>query len=214
MGFYISGTSTITLNGTNPGQAVNFVNCLGGTGTGGNNTAVQIANNIFAGPGNLNFTNCSGGSGGSSNYGVFLNGSVAVSASNINAADCYGGVVGSDIGFYVSGATLGQSTTGRISILAGSLGTGSNENGIQVDASGSIVVGDSGTISLFGMGGGLYSSSTGTTNYGVRFSNAILSAGFDSGSGLNTINVTRIGGYGNGGHHHGVQIDALSELLT
>ena len=55
--------------------------------------------------GTLNFINITGGSGGTHNYGVFVNqgNTAALVASSIIALDCMGGTgTGSDIGFYVT----------------------------------------------------------------------------------------------------------------
>jgi hypothetical protein len=188
-------TLTVNLNGTNPNNSLNFINCLGGSG-GNTNTGVQIAGS-FTHQGNLTFQNCTGGSGGTGMHGVFLNGAFTVAASNITSVDCMSGAgTGTDVGFYVSGSTLGNSATGRISIQGGSLGTGSSEVGIKVDTSGALVIGNGGTINLNGIGGGLYTGS-GTANHGVHFNTGSITAGV-SGSALNTINITGIGGAGSG----------------
>jgi hypothetical protein len=207
MGVYYAGT-TVTLNGTNPSNSLNLINCTGGSGSGGNNSGVQLANAGFSTSGTWTIENATGGNGGQSNHGVFVNG-IAVSAANITAVDCLGGPgIGSDIGFYVANSgTLGNTNTHRISIGGGSLGTGSNEVGIKVDTSGAITVGDTGTIALFGIGGGFYNGS-GSGNYGVSFTTATLNAGLSGSSGLNTINVTGIGGSGIGSSQAGVNIGA------
>ena len=69
-------------------------------------------------------------------------------------------------------------------------------------------MGDGGTISLKGTGGGLYSNSSGTTNYGVELAGATLIAG-NGGATVNTINISGAGGMGTTGVHHGVNIPSL-----
>jgi hypothetical protein len=129
----------------------------------------------------------------------------SVSAPVIIASDVMGGPgTGSDYGFYVvSGNTLGSLATNVLSITAGSLGTGSNEYGINL--SGTLQVGNGGTMTLNGTGGGVYSGA-GTNNHGIFFNAAVLLAGTDVGTGQNTINVTGMGGSGSGGSHFGVSI--------
>ena len=123
--------------------------------------------------------------------------------------DIYGGPgTGTDIGFNNSG-TIGSATiTKLISISAGSLGTGSSEIGISNN--GTIQVSDGGTITLNGTGGGSYNNGLGATNYGIQLSGGAISAGLSTGSGVNTINITGIGGTGGAGQHHGVIISAAT----
>ena len=117
--------------------------------------------------GSLNFRNCVGGTGSVGSpttlqHGVFVTGSMA--APVISATDCYSGPgSNTDVGFYVNGGTVGSSATHLVSITGGSLGTGTGAVGVQVDTSGQIIVGNGGTISLNGSGGGLYNG-TGATN--------------------------------------------------
>ena len=67
-------------------------------------------------------------------------------------------------GVYVgSGITLGGSTANQIRLTGSSLGTGSFEFGIKVDSTGVIQVGDGGTLSLKGSGGGLYNGTAPAT---------------------------------------------------
>ncbi|TPW14023.1 MAG: Uncharacterized protein FD130_1457, partial [Halothiobacillaceae bacterium] len=75
---------------------------------------------------------------------------------------------------------------------------------------GSVVVGNGGTISLTGSGGGLYSS-TGSGNYGIYLNTATISAG-NGGSATNTITLTGIGGAGVGGSNYGIYAAAALTL--
>ena len=174
---------------------LNFINVVGGSG-GSFNYGVEFATPVTVVSGGINFSNVVGGSGGTNEHGVYV--PFAVTSTSIIATDCYGGQgTGTDIGFYITtGGSLGSSITNQISITAGSLGTGSNEVGIQVDGSGQIVVNDGGTITLNGSGGGLYNGA-GANNHGVTLSGAILTAG-NGGSSATTINISGIGGHGRG----------------
>ena len=114
---------------------------------------------------------------------------------------------------FESGSQLGSSTTEIISIEAGSLGSGSNENGIQVGNSSTactVQVGNGGTITMIGTGGGLYSNNTspGGTCYGINISGANFTAGNGNSSPV-SINFTGIGGQGSNGtnaNNYGVAI--------
>ncbi|HSX11413.1 MAG TPA: filamentous hemagglutinin N-terminal domain-containing protein, partial [Chlamydiales bacterium] len=197
---------SMNISGTNQNISFNFLNCLGGHGTGGGNSGVQMSGLIVTFPGFLTFQNCVGGSGGQNNHGVFFTTSMEfISASNIIATDCLGGPgTGNDIGFFVSVGRLGDTTAERISISAGSLGTGSNEVGIQLNPANAIVVGNGGTINLVGTGGGFYNGG-GSSNHGVFFNTgSTIAAGVGGSAGLNTISITGLGGSGSGGNHMGV----------
>ncbi len=206
-GINIDTSIAVNLNSTSPANSLNFLNCLGGSG-GTSNYGVNFATSLSLANGSLNFQNIAGGSGGSGttgHHGVMINSGVTVTAPAIIASDCTGGPgAGSDIGFYVNGGTLGSSIANQISVMGGSLGGGSSEVGIQVDTSGQIIVGNNGTIALFGTGGGVYNGS-GSNNNGVLFNGCTLTAG-NGGSQATTINVTGIGGSGSGGTHYGVDI--------
>ena len=121
------------------------MNCVGGTGLGFN-YGMSFGAPLTMVHGALNFTNCRG-TGSNKNYGVLL--ASAVSAPAIIARDCFGGQgTSSDEGFRIA-AALGSAATNAISITAGSLGTGSNEIGIDVNST--IQVGDAGIISRMGL---------------------------------------------------------------
>jgi filamentous hemagglutinin family protein len=192
----------INLNNTNPASALNFINCVGGSG-GSNNDGIDFVGSFTLAQGSLNFKNVVGGSGGTGADGVVINSGKTVTAPAILATDCYGGPgTGTDIGFFINGGTLGSSLANQISISAGSLGTGSNEVGIQASSNSQIIVGDGGTISLVGTGGGVYNGS-GSDNHGVEFNACTLTAG-NGGTQATAINVTGIGGSGSGGTNFGV----------
>ena len=160
--------------GTN--NTLNFSNCLGGSGSGGNNYGVTFSSNLFVN-GAINFTNVVGGSGGTANHGVFIPSGVTVTAPTLIGRDVEGG---GSIGFYLNGGAFGSTGTNQIYIQAGSVGIGSNEVGIQIDNSGQMIVGDGGTMTLVGTGGGIYNGNGGS-NYGVNLTSATLSAGIATG---------------------------------
>ncbi|MBI3508527.1 MAG: S-layer family protein [Chlamydiia bacterium] len=210
MGVYYKGASSLTLNGTNPANSITFLNCAGGSGLGGFNIGVGLASSLTT-AGSLNFENCVGGSGGGNNYGVYVPATLA--ASNIATNDVVGGPgLNNNIGFYINGGSVGNASSGRLTITASSLGMGSNEVGVQIDSSGAVTVGDGGTMALIGTAGGLYNSA-GTNNYGVYLNGAVLTAGVGGSGGLNTISVSGTGGYGSAGGHHGINI-ATALTLT
>ena len=159
--------------------------------------------------GGLNFKNCVGGSGGSSNLGVNI--ASAVSAPAIIAIDCLGGPgTGNDWGF-CGGSCAWVFFQNLISLTAGSLGTASSEYGIDVTST--IQVGDAGTMTLNGTGGGLYNGS-GSQNFGIFLNGATLIAG-NGGTAATPINITGMGGSGSGSLHFGVSIpDALTVHLN
>ena len=206
-GVNIDTSIAMNLNSTSSANSLNFLNCLGGSG-GVSNYGVNFATSLSLANGSLNFQNITGGSGGSgttNQHGVMINSGVTVTAPSIIALDCNGGPgTGSDIGFYVNGGTLGSSITHQISVIGGSLGTGSREVGIEVDTSGHIIVGNGGTITLFGAGGGAYNGA-GLNNIGIYFNGCTLTAG-NGGSQATAINIAGIGGSGSGGTHYGVDI--------
>ena len=74
------------------------------------------------------------------------------------------------------------------------MGTGANEYGIYAPTGGAVVVGNGGTITLVGTGGGFYSN-TASGNHGISFTGATLSAG-SGGSQASQINITGLGGGG------------------
>src|SRR6185436_2450687 len=114
-------------------------NCIGGSGASGN-SGVFFGASLSLVNGSLNFRDCVGGTGsGGSHDGVFTN-LGTITAPSIIAADCFGGnggAAGGDVGFFVSGSTIGTTGSGGtpvtnlISITAGSLGVASNEIGIE-----------------------------------------------------------------------------------
>ena len=87
------------------------------------------------------------------------------------------------LGSSLSSGTFGGPGTRLISITGGSLGTGTFEVGVLLNG-GMMQVGDGGTITLVGAGGGVYNSSgSGSSNHGVDFATTIISAGIPTGSG-------------------------------
>ena len=68
-----------------------------------------------------------------------------------------------------------------------------NEYGINVGAP--VVVGSGATLNLTGLGGGVYSNSSGTLNHGIYLNGATLTS---SGTGATTMTLTGLGGQGSG----------------
>jgi|GEM_PF-2112524 len=188
--------ATFQLQGTNPSNSLNFVNCVGGTG-GATNPGINNSVSLSLVNGTLNFENISGGSGTGTNNGI--NNTSTISAPAIVAKDIFG----SSIGFNNTGTLGDANVTNRISIVAASVGTGSSEIGIQ--NSGTIQVNNGGYIELIGTGGGTYNGS-GSGNYGVNLIGGTIKAGTPTGTSQNTINITGIGGTGTGGSHLGVSV--------
>ena len=186
-------------------SSLTFLNCTGGSG-GNRNYGVNFAGNLTLVNGLLQFTNVTGGGGraSSNNFGVNLSGSV-VAAPTILGMDIFGGPgSGNNYGLYIeSGSTLGSSATNQLQISAGSLGIGSNEYGIAV--AGSAIVGEGGTLTFVGTGGGLYSGA-GQENYGIYLSGATFNVG-------NSLVLTGIGGSGLVGLHHGVFVDSSTTTV-
>ena len=184
------GTSfAVNLNNTNPTSALNFTNCVGGTG-GNNNIGVQFGAGLTMVNGLLNFLNVVGGgtSGSSFNFGLNISG-VTVTAPVISGRDIAGGPgsgsnYGLNIGSSSAASQLGTSITNVLTISATSLGSGSNEYGINIFGTGgtsSVVVGSGATLALTGTGGGVYNG-TGTLNHGIYLNSATLTtsgAGYD-----------------------------------
>ena len=187
---------------------ITYSNIVGGFG-GSFNYGVEFATSLNVVDGTINFFNVVGGSGGAGstdNNGVNIDVGVSVAANAIVAQDCYGGQgTARDIGFNING-NLGSLATGtyEITIAAGSLGTGSNEYGIQVLNS-AVQVTDGGTVSFNGSGGGLYNNGTGTANHGVNLSGAAFSAG-NGGTKATSVTISGIGGTGLVGVNHGVNL--------
>src|SRR6185503_1562378 len=97
----IANGSTFNARGTNTNNTFNFINCVGGSGSGGTNHGVVIAsgatfNCLDVNPTNaLNFINCMGGSGGASNYGFSNAASLVVSYTSAAVATLnFKGIVG------------------------------------------------------------------------------------------------------------------------
>ena len=203
---------SVNLNGTNPANSINFINCVGGTG-GNSNIGVQFGVGLTMVNGSLNFLNVAGGgtSGSSSNFGLNISG-VTVTAPVITGRDLAGGPgSGSDYGLNMGSSSaalqLGTSITNVLTISATSLGLGSNEYGINIFGTGgsSVVVGSGATMTLTGIGGGVYNG-TGTLNHGIYLNSATLTS---SGAGATTMTLTGLGGSGRRITNAGLYIDAL-----
>ena len=148
---------SVNLNGTNPANSINFINCAGGTG-GNSNIGVQFGVGLTMVNGSLNFLNVVGGgtSTSSSNFGLNISG-ITVTAPVITGRDIVGGPGSStDYGLNIgsSSATasqLGSSITNVLTMSATSLGSGSSEFGINIFGTGStssVVVGNGATLTL------------------------------------------------------------------
>ncbi|TPW18757.1 MAG: hypothetical protein FD130_37, partial [Halothiobacillaceae bacterium] len=180
------------------GNALTFINCTGGQG-GNDNCGMRISATLSISNGALYFTNITGGGSSSTgNHGLLIDSGVIVQAPTLVGVDLLGGPgFGTNYGLYLNSGTLGSSTTNILSIQASSLGLGSNEYGMLI--SGSLIVGNAGTMTLVGSGGGIYSNGSGTANYGIRLSGASITAG--------TATFTGVGGAGGNGGNTGVVID-------
>ena len=145
------------------------------------NIGVQFGVGLTMVNGSLNFLNVAGGgtSGSSSNFGLNISG-VTVTAPVITGRDLAGGPgsgsnYGLNIGSSSAASQLGTSITNVLTISATSLGSGSNEYGINIFGTGgpSVVVGSGATMTLTGIGGGVYNG-TGTLNHGIYLNSATL----------------------------------------
>ena len=99
---------SVNLNGTNPTNSINFINCAGGTG-GNSNIGVQFGVGLTMVNGSLNFLNVVGGgtSSSSSNFGLNISG-VTVTAPVITGRDLAGGPgSGSNYGLNI-GSSIGR----------------------------------------------------------------------------------------------------------
>ena len=211
-GVNIATSLAVNLNNTSPTSSLNFNNCIGGTGGNGNN-GVNFGIGLTMVNGSLNFLDVVGGgtAGSSSNFGLNISG-VTVTAPVITGRDLAGGPgsgsnYGLNIGSSSTASQLGTSITNVLTISATSLGSGSNEYGINIFGTGgtsSVVVGSGATLALTGTGGGIYNG-TGSNNYGIHLNNAIITS---SGAGATTMTLTGLGGQGSN-TNAGVYIDAL-----
>ena len=142
-----NGTSVDTNGFSVIAPAMTFLNCIGGAGT--NSYGVSITSSMSVANGALFFNSAVGGSISVGNYGVFISGAgTQVGAATISGVDMLGGPgTNTNYGFYLtSGAILGGTGTGRITLSGGSLGSGSTNVGIQMDGGAQMQVGDGGTI--------------------------------------------------------------------
>ena len=116
-GVNIATTFSVNLNNTSPTSALNFVNCIGGTG-GNSNIGVSFGTSLTLVNGSLNFLNVVGGgkAGSTNNYGV--NVGAAVTAPVIIGKDIVGGPgTNNNWGLYVA-AQLGSSATNVLTMTA------------------------------------------------------------------------------------------------
>ncbi|TPW16684.1 MAG: filamentous hemagglutinin family domain-containing protein, partial [Halothiobacillaceae bacterium] len=196
----------LNLNGSSNSDTCLFSNCIGGSG-GSGNIGVNIATTVSLVRGALQFTSISGGSATTGNHGLMITSAGTLIAPTILCSDIVGGPgSGSDYGLYINGGTLGSSLLSNLIVSASSLGTGSSEIGIVVDSNGSIIAATSATVSLMGIGGGIYSGA-GQGNNGIYLNSAILTS-------ANGMTLTGIGGAGSLGLHSGIQINGATITTT
>ena len=183
-------------NSSNPNSSLNFINCVGGsggTGTSTNfNSGVDILTSIInLVTGSINFTNVVGGTSptGGNHYGININGSSVVVAPVIIGRGFWATWFGKQLWIEFDRNVGIYNYYERFVDRRGSLGTGSNEYGMNLG--GAIGVGDGGILTLVGTGGGIYSNS-GANNYGINLAGT-LTAG-NGGTLQNTINLSGIGG--------------------
>ena len=191
---------TVNLNSTNSvASSLNFKNCIAGPGNspGQSCIGVNFLTSLNMVSGNLNFDNCVAGNntaGATANAGVQIGNSAAttVSAPTIIATNIQGvpntNTTTPSSGMSIFG-TLGTSATNVIYIAAECLGAGISQVGIS--SNGTIQVGDGGTITLIGTGGGIYSG-TSSGCIGVGLGGTVIAG--NGGTAATTITITGIGG--------------------
>jgi hypothetical protein len=203
---HCSGGESTSISGNNVGVTVTgvatslasnatftFFDIAGGLSPIPGNSGV-IFSNLTVNTGSITLQDITGGgtSGSNLNTGVTIANGTILTAPTIIANVITGGPGSlSDYGFYIPGGTLGSASTTSITISASSLGTGSEEIGIFVDAGGIIEIADTGTLQLTGTGSQV---ATGTANQGIQFSaTGILAIGSGVGG---AANLTGVGGTG------------------
>ena len=172
-GAYIGASGLVINFGAGAGNELNFLNCIGGF-VGSQNYGVYVGGAVTtSNTGLIQFLNAAGGGNGVGHNNNGLHFAASFSAPDIIAEATGGFGLGSttangNYGVYVgSGVVLGGITANQIHLTGSSLGTGSFEFGIKVDTTGTIQVGNGGSFSLRGSGGGLYNGAVGN-NYGVE----------------------------------------------
>ena len=178
---------TVTVKGT------------GGTGSGGYNVGVRVAN-TDDGPA----AEITSGGGDVSVSGAGMSGS-AVSPSfvgpdvSIGNGYSYGVQVGSE-GWITAGGTGALTITGDSNTT-----TGTNQVGVYVGGLDATIGTSNGDISVTGIGGGDSSDDGSEDNFGVE----VVSGGLVSPGGYGGVAITGTGGDGGGGDNAGVEIGAL-----
>ena len=180
----------VNLNGSNPSNSINFIDCTGGSG-GNSNYGVNFSVGVTLVNGSLNFLNVAGGGSGASTTNYGLNIGAAVTAPVITGRDIAGGPgTNQNFGLFIN-ALLGTSATNVLTMTASSMGLGMSEYGINV--ANTVTVGSGATLTLTGTGGGNYNG-TGTLNHGIYLNGATLTS---SGAGASVMTLTGLGGSGN-----------------
>lgn len=185
-------------------------NCLGGTGTSAGNVGFYCNGTISLSGATsaIDLHNITGGTGGSSNYGVRLDGG-SLSAATITATDISGGDgTTHNFGIVISRGVFGGASTNSIDLTAiGGHGSAASSNNygfflttVSGDPGGTLQVGTNGSIRINGTAGG-NAANNGTINYGVYFAYGFLTTGAGS-----TITLEGTGGVGTGGNHIGAVI--------
>ncbi len=258
-----TGTLTVMGKGGNSGarygvfvQAGGKINGGAGAvsviGRGGNSTtAGNYGMHVTAGNsaitslgGNVSVTGTGGGSGGTStnNYGVYVFTAATISAGGSGTVTVVGnggnGSAGSNYGVFVStSAAKITSEGGNVSVTGTGGGSGPNNRGVSVEATGQITASSSGTVTVVGNG----SFSSGTANYGVYVTSIITSSGGNvsvtgngrgiAASSLNygvyvfiagtisagstgTVTVVGNGGNGSAGSNYGVFVSTAAAKIT
>lgn len=177
------------------------------TGSGANNHGVYInaANAVTATLGDIVIDGTGGGGTGTTNYGVYVTGSIVNTAGNISVTGLGGnGSGGSNRGVVVSGATAAITTAGNGTMTVTGTGRGitnsASSYGVEI-TSGLLSTAD-GSLTVTGSGGG---AGTGTNNFGVyvNTSPAIIKT-----TGTGSLFITGTGGNntGTGSGNIGVNI--------
>ena len=206
-GVYITGAgSAIRSSGTG---GVTVIGVGGGSGTGGNSHGVVLnaANGIqTTGAGAISLTGTGGDAGGngSTNYGVYLNGTLAGAGGAISITGTGGNSSGASNAGILQPAAVSNSGSGSITLNGTGGGTGTNAYGIGSQAN---ISAGTGGISITGVAS---ATATGGSNSGLFFAGGTTST---TGAGTVTIAGTATGN-GTGSNTYGVQVSTGSVIST
>jgi hypothetical protein len=222
--FGVTLSSSITAFNLFGAATLLFTDCLGGGlsngANSGSNVGVVIGEPIISSNANskILFGSITGGGslGGSNNHGLNISGAtIAAGEIRMNTPDDEirsGSTSGLSMGIAVDGGSLGNSATRLINLKARSLATATSSIGIRFQTSAGLTVGDLGSITLRGTGGGAAASAVGNC-HGVSLSSGSITLG-STGSADAELTITGIGGSGTSGGHNGVVFGPSSVTLN